>query len=86
VMTLVLGETKSGLTCASEYTIFNGKKYYKITGDDIGTGGAEGQGADAGGGEEAVPEFTLITAIIAAVAGFGIFFVIRQKKQKAVVK
>jgi Leucine-rich repeat (LRR) protein len=37
-------------------------------------------------GEQAVPEFTIITAVIAAVAGFGIFFVIKQKKQKATVK
>ena len=39
-----------------------------------------GEGGDEGG--EAVPEFTIITAIIAAVAGFGIYFVIRNKKQK----
>jgi hypothetical protein len=32
--------------------------------------------------QENIPEFTIITAIIAAVAGFGIYFVIRQRKNR----
>jgi hypothetical protein len=38
---------------------------------------------EAGGGEEAVPEFTIITAIVAAVCGFGIYLLIRKRKQPA---
>ena len=47
--------------------------YWKVE----GVSGSGGQGE--GGEEEAVPEFTIVTIVIAAVLGFGIYLLIRRK-------
>jgi hypothetical protein len=72
--TTEVGTTKNGITLVA---VNPTDKYYEFKGLTASEGGEGGKGGE----EEAVPEFTIITAIVAAVAGFGIYFVIRNKKK-----
>jgi hypothetical protein len=70
-----VGTTKNGVTL---FAVNTTDKDYEFKGLTASGGGEGGAGEE----EEAIPEFTLITAIIACVAGFGIYFVIRQRNSR----